>query len=53
MTTPIDTGGRKTRFNRRSIRLKGYDYSQAGAYFITIVAQDRMHLFGEVGKGEM
>jgi hypothetical protein len=23
---------------RRSIRLKGYDYSQAGAYFVTIVA---------------
>ncbi|MFN4294850.1 MAG: transposase, partial [Thermoflexales bacterium] len=39
--------------HRRSIRLKGYDYSQAGAYFITIVAQDRACLFGEVVDGEM
>lgn len=34
---------------RRSIRLKGYDYSQAGAYFITICTQDRACLFGFVG----
>lgn len=27
--------------HRRSIRLKGYNYSQAGAYFVTICAQDR------------
>jgi hypothetical protein len=27
--------------HRRSIRLKGYDYSQAGAYFITICCQDK------------
>lgn len=53
MTTPINPGGRKTCLNRRSIRLKGYDYSQAGAYFITIVTQDRKHLFGEVINGEM
>ncbi len=39
--------------NRRSLRLKGYDYSQAGAYFITIVSQDRACLFGEVVNGEM
>ena len=39
--------------HRRSIRLKGYDYSQAGAYFITIVAQARACLFGEVVDGEM
>jgi putative transposase len=32
----------------RSIRLKGYDYAQAGAYFITICAQDRECLFGDV-----
>jgi len=31
--------------NRRSIRLKGYDYSSAGAYFITICAYQRMLLF--------
>ncbi len=39
--------------HRRSIRLKGYDYTQAGAYFVTIVTQDRAHLFGEVVNGEM
>jgi putative transposase len=34
--------------HRRSIRLQGYDYSQPGAYFITIVSQDRACLFGDV-----
>lgn len=38
--------------HRRSIRLKGYDYSQAGAYFVTIVAWQRECLFGEVVEGE-
>jgi REP element-mobilizing transposase RayT len=33
--------------------LKGYDYSQPGAYFITICTQDRACLFGEVVDGEM
>jgi putative transposase len=32
---------------RRSLRLKGYDYAQAGAYFVTICTQDRTCLFGE------
>jgi REP element-mobilizing transposase RayT len=39
--------------HRRSIRLKGYDYSQAGAYFITICTKDRACLFGEMVDGEM
>ncbi|MDZ7337191.1 MAG: transposase [candidate division KSB1 bacterium] len=39
--------------HRRSIRLKGYNYSQPGAYFVTIVTQDRECLFGEVVDGEM
>jgi putative transposase len=34
--------------HRRSIRLKGYDYSQAGLYFITICVQDRKCLFGKI-----
>ena len=38
---------------RRSIRLKGYAYSSAGAYFVTICAQDRECLFGGIEKGEM
>jgi REP element-mobilizing transposase RayT len=41
------------RHHRRSIRLKGYDYSQAGAYFVTICTQNRVCLFGEVAEGEM
>ena len=39
--------------HRRSIRLKGYDYTQAGAYFITLVTHGRECLFGEVVNGEM
>ena len=38
---------------RRSIRLKGYDYGQAGAYFITVCVQDRKCLFGDIVNGEM
>lgn len=39
--------------NRRSIRLQGYDYSRAGAYFVTICTQDGECLFGEIGDGAM
>jgi REP element-mobilizing transposase RayT len=39
--------------HRRSIRLKGYDYSQAGLYFITICCQDRICRFGKIENGEM
>ena len=39
--------------HRRSIRLKGYNYTQAGAYFVTICSYQRMHVFGEVINGEM
>ncbi|MCO5259987.1 MAG: hypothetical protein M9916_07580 [Crocinitomicaceae bacterium] len=39
--------------HRRSIRLKDYDYSQEGLYFITICCQDRANLFGSVENGEM
>ena len=39
--------------HRKSIRLKGYDYSQAGMYFITLCVQDKLCLFGEVVNGEM
>jgi len=38
---------------RRSIRLRGYDYSRAGAYFVTICAQNRLCLFGDVVDGKM
>ena len=39
--------------HRRSIRLKGYDYLQAGLYFITICTQNRACLFGEIKNGKM
>jgi REP element-mobilizing transposase RayT len=39
--------------NRRSIRLKGYDYAQEGLYFVTIVVKERKHLFGRIEKGIM
>ncbi|MCP4141380.1 MAG: hypothetical protein GY755_14040 [Chloroflexi bacterium] len=38
---------------RNSLRLQGYDYASAGAYFVTIVAYQREMLFGEVVGGEM
>jgi putative transposase len=38
---------------RRSLRLKGYDYGMAGAYFVTICTQDRACLFGDVADGAM
>jgi REP element-mobilizing transposase RayT len=38
---------------RKSPRLQGYDYSQSGAYFITICTHQRQNLFGEVIDGVM
>ena len=39
--------------HRRSIRLKGYDYSADGLYFITICTKERNHYFGRVIDGKM
>ncbi len=39
--------------HRHSIRLKGYDYSQAGLYFITICCEDREYRFGNIENDEM
>lgn len=39
--------------HRRSIRLKGYDYSQPGAYFVTICAYQRQCIFGKIIDGQM
>jgi REP element-mobilizing transposase RayT len=38
--------------HRRSIRLPAYDYAQAGAYFVTLVAHARECLFGQVVGGQ-
>ncbi|MCD4652701.1 transposase [bacterium] len=39
--------------NRKSVRLKGYDYSQPGFYYVTICTQDRTERFGGVSDDEM
>ena len=39
--------------HRRSIRLKEYDYSGSGAYFVTICTHNRECLFGEIVDGEI
>lgn len=39
--------------HRHSIRLKGYDYSQPGAYFSTVVTAARASLFGDIADGNM
>ncbi len=39
--------------HRRSIRLKGYDYAQPGAYFVTICTRNWVRLFGEVAAGSI
>jgi putative transposase len=49
---------RKMRMNpdirgRRSIRLKGWDYTSLGWYFVTICAQNRQCLFGDIANGDM
>jgi putative transposase len=38
---------------RHSVRLKGYDYAQAGAYFVTICARNRECVFGDEGDWEI
>ena len=39
--------------HRQSIRLRNYDYHQAGAYFVTISVQGGEHLFGGIVDGEV
>ena len=43
----------KDKYRIESIRLPGHDYSQEGAYFITICTQNRQCLFGEIVDGEI
>jgi len=38
--------------HRRSVRLRGYDYSQPGKYYVTICTQNKEHLFGQIIEGE-
>jgi len=39
--------------NRRSIRLRGYDYAQSAHYFVTICTHDRQNLLGEIFEGRL
>ncbi|MDR0306528.1 MAG: hypothetical protein LBI42_06795 [Chitinispirillales bacterium] len=39
--------------HRRSIRLRGYDYSRIGLYFVTICIHDRISWFGKIVNGKM
>jgi putative transposase len=39
--------------HRRSIRLKGYNYSSAGAYFVTVCSHNHQCLFGSISEGRM
>ena len=48
-----DMGFNKTIHHRQSIRLRDYDYSQPGAYFITLCTYQRQPLFGEIVEGKM
>jgi len=47
------SGYAPNKHHRRSIRLRGWDYRDSGAYFVTIAAHDRAHLFGEIVNGAM
>ena len=38
-------------YQRRSMRLKEYDYSNPGAYFVTVVTYHRMNIFGTIDHG--
>ncbi len=52
-SNPKNRSSRKSFPNRRSIRLKGYDYSQAGLYFITICCDGMRCRFGRIENNEM
>ena len=39
--------------HRKSLRLKHYDYSRAGLYFITICTQNRESFFGDIQNNKM
>lgn len=47
------TKSKHKRWHRKSIRLKNYDYSRPGMYFVTICAQNHRHLFGRIKNDRM
>ncbi len=51
--TLLNPGTEPPSRRRRSLRLRSYDYSQAGAYFVSITVQKRLSLFGHVTGEQM
>ena len=49
----IPMSDEKSNVNRKSIRLPNYDYTQEGAYFVTLVTHNRKCLFGNIVQGGM
>ena len=48
-----DNGNEKGLPKRKSTRLKNFDYSSAGAYFVTICVRDRMQILSEIGRTDL
>ena len=46
-------GNKNDLYHRQSTRLKGYDYSSPGAYFVTILSYQRLPIFGKIRTGEV
>lgn len=53
MTSQGETPKFQGRYRIDSNRLKGYDYTQAGAYFLTVCTHHRQAMFGKIRAGEM
>jgi len=53
MNNILNTKTDQDKHHRCSIRLKDYDYSQAGGYFVTICASNRKYLFCKIANGKM
>lgn len=45
------TKKQRLKHNCRSIRLKGYDYSLTGAYFVTVCVHNKKCLLGSINNG--
>jgi len=45
--------GSEPLLGRRSFRIKDYDYSSHGGYFVTLCVQNRLSLFGMIGDAGM
>jgi REP element-mobilizing transposase RayT len=50
---PEETTFNPDKHHRHSIRLRDYDYAQAGMYFVTVCAAQRECVFGDVVDGQM